>query len=105
MESDQETRRQLADLLQRVTRAEERLEQGDPRVAEALETAQRALSSAASATEQQAAIDKLRAELGRIQQQLPRARRVPAEDPDPPADPNARNEPTQDNPGMMRGPP
>lgn len=77
----------IVDLVQRLTRLEERFETGDPRVAEALETARAALSRAASAEEQKKILNQLAADLKIMEGKLPRARPIPADDPPAPADP------------------
>ena len=77
----------LVDIAQRLARLEERFETGDPRVAEALETARAALSRAASSTEAQEAIRKLEADLKKIEERMPRARPIPVDDPVDPVDP------------------
>ena len=100
---DSEVLRQMADLQQRLTRAEEQLAAGDPRVTEALETAQQALSSAASAADIKKITDKLERDLQTLNSRVPKARSVPADDPEIP---DPQNEPSSANaPGHQPTPP
>jgi|GEM_PF-4310726 len=93
----------IVDLAQRLARLEERFETGDPRIAEALETARAALSRAASSEEAKTAISQLEAELKKFEQRLPRARAIPVDDPEVLADPT--NGPANDGPSNAPGNP
>jgi predicted RecB family endonuclease len=95
----------LAQLVTRLTQLEERQKTPDPRISEALETAQRALQQSATAAERAEAAHKLKDALAALEARVPKAKQIGVDDPpEPVAEPPGPNPQPNPQPGLNPAP-